>query len=136
MDEIWAGSEFSRQTYQQSTTLPTQYMPLAVNVDRGHAVSRARFSLPEASFLFLFVFDFNSHLARKNPQAVIQAFKAAFPQDQQELALVLKVMNPKQDNEEWKHFLATCQEDSRIHLLHLPLLLPFQFSSKTPHSQS
>ena len=124
MDEIWAGSEFSRQTYQQSTTLPTQYMPLAVNVDRGHAVSRARFSLPEASFLFLFVFDFNSHLARKNPQAVIQAFKAAFPQDQQELALVLKVMNPKQDNEEWKHFLATCQEDSRIHLIHQTLDRP------------
>ena len=139
MDEIWAGSEFSRQMYQQSTKLPTQYMPLAVSVDRGHVLSRDRFKLPKSSFLFLFVFDFNSHLARKNPQAVIKAFHAAFPQhpkiqnqqaknrraqNQQDARLVLKVMNPKHENKEWQRFLSTCQEDTRIHLIHETLDRP------------
>ena len=41
--------------------------------------SRTRFQIPENSFVFLFMFDFDSHVARKNPEAVIEAFKLAFP---------------------------------------------------------
>lgn len=124
MDEIWAGSEFSRQMYQQSTALPSVHMPLAVSVDRAHSLKRNHFHLPKHSFLFLFVFDFNSHLARKNPQAVIEAFKQAFRQNEQGCGLVLKVMNPKEDNKAWITFLAMCKQDTRIHLIHETLDRP------------
>ena len=124
MDEIWAGSEFSRRMYQQSTSLPTELMPLAVSVDRGHSLRRNHFQLPKHSFLFLFVFDFNSHLARKNPQAVIDAFKRAFRQNEHGAGLVLKVMNPKENNKEWLAFLAMCKQDNRIHLIHETLDRP------------
>jgi len=124
MDEIWAGSEFSRHMYQQSTSLPTELMPLAVSVDRGHSLRRNHFQLPKHSFLFLFVFDFNSHLARKNPQAVIDAFKRAFRQNEHGAGLVLKVMNPKENNKEWLAFLAMCKQDNRIHLIHETLDRP------------
>lgn len=124
MDEIWAGSSFSRQMYQQSTTLPTELMPLPVSVDRGHTLRRSRFDLPKHSFLFLFVFDFNSHLARKNPRAVIEAFNLAFRKSEHQVGLVLKVMNPRQDNTDWQTFLASCQQDTRIHLIHETLERP------------
>jgi glycosyltransferase involved in cell wall biosynthesis len=103
--------------YQQSTTLPTEHMPLAVSVDRGHSLRRNHFQLPKHSFLYLFVFDFNSHLKRKNPQAVIDAFKRAFRPNEHGVGLVLKVMNPKENNKAWQAFLALCKQDTRIHLI-------------------
>jgi len=39
---------------------------------------RRRLGLSEDDFVFLFIFDFHSHLARKNPFALIDAFKLAF----------------------------------------------------------
>lgn len=124
MDEIWAGSSFSRQMYAQSTALPTELMPLPVSVDRGHTLRRSHFDLPKHTFLFLFVFDFNSHLARKNPRAVIEAFNLAFRKSEHQVGLVLKVMNPKQENADWQTFLASCRQDSRIHLIHETLERP------------
>jgi glycosyltransferase involved in cell wall biosynthesis len=124
MDEIWAGSTFSRQMYQQSTALPTELMPLPVSVDRGQTLRRSGFNLPKHAFLFLFVFDFNSHLARKNPQATIEAFNLAFRKNDHQVGLVLKVMNAKQDNPEWQTFLASCSQDRRIHLIHETLDRP------------
>lgn len=117
MDEIWAGSDFARQMYANSTSLPVQLMPLPVSVDRGIKRDRSHFQLPANRFLYLFVFDFNSHLARKNPMAVIEAFSLAFNQRDSSVGLVLKVMNAKGDNPAWLAFLKRCQQDSRIQLV-------------------
>lgn len=117
MDEIWAGSDFARQMYANSTSLPVQLMPLPVSVDRGVTRPRSFFNLPTNQFLYLFVFDFNSHLARKNPMAVIESFSLAFNQQDSSVGLVLKVMNAKGDNPNWQAFLNRCQQDSRIHLV-------------------
>ncbi len=43
--------------------------------------------------MFLFTFDFNSSVARKNPLSVIEAFSQAFPADDQKPVLVIKGMN-------------------------------------------
>lgn len=117
MDEIWAGSDFARQMYANSTSLPVQLMPLPVSVDRGVKRPRSYFKLPDNKFLYLFVFDFNSHLARKNPMAVIESFSLAFSKRDTSVGLVLKVMNAKGDNPNWQAFLNRCQQDSRIHLV-------------------
>ena len=65
----------------------------------------------------MFIFDFNSHLARKNPQAVIAAFRKAFPAKDKEVNLVLKVMNAKDTDPNWKAFLKLCEQDDRIWLI-------------------
>lgn len=117
MDEIWGGSNFSRQMYALSTDRPTHYMPLPVSVSRGRTRSRDFFGLPEKAFLFLFMFDFNSHLHRKNPFAVIEAFQLAFPKRNQSTHLVLKVMNVKGDNPEWQKLEGMLAEDARIHVI-------------------
>jgi len=131
VDEIWAGSQFSFEMYQRSTNKPCQLMPLAVSIDRLKVFTRSHFKLPQDDFLFLYIFDFNSHLNRKNPDAAINAFLEAFPaksstkssksKSHTNVGLVLKVMNTKPKDEAWLRFVKLCAQDSRIHLINTTL---------------
>jgi glycosyltransferase involved in cell wall biosynthesis len=117
MDEIWAGSEFARSMYAKSTNLHVNIMPLGVSVDRGKLHPRNFYNLPEKKFLFLFVFDFNSHLDRKNPVAILDAFVRAFPENNKDVGLVLKVMNADNQNFKWISFQRLVKRDPRIILI-------------------
>lgn len=97
-DEIWCPSEFCRAAIAPKLPVPVMVMPHAIqipDVDRDPAVWRKRFQLPEDSFLFLFSFDFNSYAPRKNPEAVIEAYRKAFPKKrastEKQVGLVLKM---------------------------------------------
>ncbi|MDD2728281.1 glycosyltransferase family 4 protein [Malikia sp.] len=124
MDELWASSEFTAQAYRQATQKPVHLVPLAVSVERGARRPRKFFGLPDDKFLFLFVFDFNSHLARKNPQAVVEAFRQAFPASDDSVRLVLKVMNDRERDPRWIEFMRLCEQDKRILLLRKTLDRP------------
>jgi glycosyltransferase involved in cell wall biosynthesis len=117
IDEVWAATTFTQTMYQQATSQPVTLMPLPVCINRIIKVSRAAMGLPEDKILFLYVFDFNSYLERKNPQAAISAFLKAFPNKNTQVGLVLKTMNSDADNPDWKRFKALCLADSRIILL-------------------
>src|SRR5438067_357296 len=69
-------------------------VPAALTVEPGGSRDRGRIRLgvrPE-EFVFLFVFDFHSRHQRKNPMAVIEAFRKAFaPSDP--ARLVIKCVN-------------------------------------------
>jgi glycosyltransferase involved in cell wall biosynthesis len=124
VDEIWAATRFTHVMYQnalmsthgESQVRPVIHMPLAVSVSRLQAVTRAELGLQENAFLFLYIFDFNSYLARKNPFAAIDAFQKAFPSDP-EVGLVLKTMNSQARNPAWRKFRAACAQDARITLI-------------------
>lgn len=124
MDEFWASSEFTAQAYRQSTQKPVHLVPLAASVERGATRPRKFFGLPDDKFLFLFVFDFNSHLARKNPHAVVEAFRLAFPPEDDSVRLVLKVMNDRERDPRWIEFMQLCAQDPRILLLRKTLDRP------------
>lgn len=117
LDEVWAATRFTQAMFTAETDRPVRLMPLPVSVDRMQVTSRKSLGLPEKPFLFLFVFDFNSYLARKNPQAVIAAFQKAFPQGDASVALVLKTMNSRPNDEAWDEFARQCAADPRIVLL-------------------
>ena len=117
VDEVWAGSPFSFSMYQKSTLKPSYLMPLAASVDRIKVNARDYFSLPGSSFLFLYVFDFNSHLNRKNPSMLIKAFQNAFPDPNQPVGLVFKVMNTNPSDTKWNDFLMECKQDPRIQII-------------------
>lgn len=90
---------------------------MAVTLDRIRHVPRSAFGLPEDAFLFLYVFDFNSYLARKNPWAALRAFRKAFPRGDEDVRLVLKIMNTKADDPKWCAFAEEASKDRRILLL-------------------
>ena len=118
LDEVWAGSPFSLAMYQKTTLKPCYLMPLAASVERVQKFTRKHFKLPVKPFLFLYVFDFNSHLNRKNPNALITAFQKAFPTYDRAIGLVLKIMNANPEDPQWIAFLKDCKADNRIEIIH------------------
>ena len=106
-DEIWTPSDFATTAIAQKSPLPVLTMPHAISFARPTettATLRARLGLPTDKFLFLTLFDLNSYAERKNPRAVIAAFRlafaasasarsAGFPSADIVPALVIKVQN-------------------------------------------
>jgi glycosyltransferase involved in cell wall biosynthesis len=124
IDEIWASSKFLHECYSKATDKPVHHVPLAVSVDRISRHPRKYYGLPDKKFLFLYIFDFNSSLERKNPMAAIEAFKMAFPETDKSVGLVLKTMNSKPDDKKWQEFTAQCQSDKRITVINKTLDRP------------
>lgn len=117
VDEVWASSQFLFDMYQQATEKPVKRVPLAVSVERMKPYPRSHYGLPEGKFLFLYIFDFNSSVARKNPMAAVQAFKRAFVLTDNSVGLVFKTMNTKPNYPAWLAFLKECQTDRRIQII-------------------
>jgi glycosyltransferase involved in cell wall biosynthesis len=79
-DEIWCPSEFTRTAIAMKVPLPVHTMPHAISFTRPTdppGALRARLGLPADKFLFLLLYDLNSYSQRKNPGAVVEAFRAS-----------------------------------------------------------
>jgi 2-polyprenyl-3-methyl-5-hydroxy-6-metoxy-1,4-benzoquinol methylase/glycosyltransferase involved in cell wall biosynthesis len=92
VDEVWAGSRFVAETLAKVSPVPVAHIPTPVTMRAGVAPDRAAAGLPDG-FVFLFAFDFNSVVARKNPDGVVEAFRRAFPEPRAGVSLVLKSIN-------------------------------------------
>ncbi len=94
VDELWAPSRFVQAALSEKSPVPVVHMPHAIEPRRPAAVDRREFDLPDDRFLFLTMYDMHSFQARKNPEAVIEAFVEAFPDAERAgVGLVVKVMN-------------------------------------------
>jgi glycosyltransferase involved in cell wall biosynthesis len=117
VNEVWASSTFLEEMYKRSTNIPVNLVPLSVSIDRIKRNSRNYYGLSEDKFLFLYVFDFNSCVARKNPFALVNIFKEAFPRNDKSVELIIKTMNVDQKNQEWLLFTDICKSDNRVTLI-------------------
>ncbi len=75
--EVWAPSHFAASAIAQKLPVPVLTMPHAISFARPSGDFRTKFGLPRDKFLFLFLYDLNSYSERKNPAAVIEAFRRA-----------------------------------------------------------
>ena len=92
LDEVWVGSQYIADALVAYTDKPIRVFPLPVRLPEPAAPpDRASAGLPEG-YLFMFSFDFNSTVERKNPDGVIEAFRRAFP-DPAGPQLVIKTIN-------------------------------------------
>ena len=91
-DEIWCPSDFVREAVSMKSPLPVLTMPHAITLAPPAGDGRARFGLPRDRFLFLFLYDLNSYSERKNPRAVLQAFRES-GLSEQGASVVIKVHN-------------------------------------------
>ncbi|MDQ3818844.1 MAG: glycosyltransferase family 4 protein [Acidobacteriota bacterium] len=93
-DEIWVGSRFVQDAVSLKSPVPVVRVPPAVRADAAETYTRDHFGLPGNRFLFLAMFDTHSVLERKNPLAVLRAYRRAFPEPAAAAGLVLKFNNP------------------------------------------
>ncbi|WP_169732801.1 glycosyltransferase family 4 protein [Azospirillum halopraeferens] len=117
VDEVWASSRFTYGAYAADSPRPVRHLPMAVAVDATAGLGRRALGLPEDRLLFVFSFDVLSGVARKNPQAAIRAFRAAFPRGDEPVGLVVKVMRASDDNPVWRAVVGEAGGDRRIRFL-------------------
>jgi glycosyltransferase involved in cell wall biosynthesis len=97
VDEVWAGSAFVADTLRAVSPRPVVRMPMPVVLPEGVAPDRARFGFGD-DVTFLFMFDYNSIVERKNPLGLIDAYRRAFP-TADGTRLVLKCINQERHPE-------------------------------------
>ena len=89
IDEIWAPTPFVAQA-MRAMTVPVYDMPPGVLLSKAEPIAREALGIPTDHFVFLFLFDMCSDFTRKNPLAVIRAFRLSFSPDEP-AALVIKL---------------------------------------------
>lgn len=92
-DEMWAPTRFVQDIFSKNTISSVVHMPVAIDFNLAKQYTREDFGLPNDKFLFLFSFDIIGYDNRKNPRAVIDAFKLAFDESNKDVALVLKIVD-------------------------------------------
>ena len=115
-DEIWCPSEFTRAALAAKVPKPVLAMPHAIDFPVPQGDFRAKFGLPERTFLFLFIYDLNSTQERKNPRAVVAAFRKAFPAGGP-VGLVIKTHNPDREAAAFAELQAELAGLANVHLI-------------------
>lgn len=108
-DEVWCPSDFAREAIAMKSPLPVITMPHAISFERPSGDFRGKFGLPPDAFLFLFLYDLNSYSARKNPEAVVTAFRASGLAGRG-AALVIKVQNAGENPDDFARLQAAVRD--------------------------
>ena len=115
VDEVWVASELIRDAIAPTCPVPVVKVPLPVTLAPVAPMDRESLGLPEG-FVFLFVFDYHSTAARKNPVGLIEAFRAAFPPGSG-ASLVLKTINGENLPHEHERVLMAAGDHPDIHFI-------------------
>lgn len=132
VDEVWVSSWHTYSALANVCPVPVMHMPMAVDIgtqdlktDRSSI--RVKYGLPAKARIFCFSFDLNSSIHRKNPQASLKAFKAAFPLScylSDDIGLVIKVHRPAKPDCAWEELKEQARMDPRIHIIEETLSKP------------
>lgn len=120
IDEVWTISKFMQESVSEKSSVPVIYMPLPVDFVVPIKFNRRYYNLPQDRFLFMFSFDMASSIYRKNPFAVIRAFKESFKKHNKDVGLVIKITrikSVKQQREEFKQLSLLVKDYGNVFLI-------------------
>jgi glycosyltransferase involved in cell wall biosynthesis len=116
--EIWVPNHFVENAFRGIFDGPIVVVPPCVEVAMQAVLGREHFSMDQSAFYFMFSFDYFSYPARKNPLAVLRAFRRAFPGGTENVGLVLKSTGPAAYFPEIKStILQAAEDDPRIRVV-------------------
>src|SRR6476620_5665015 len=98
-DEVWTYSNYGTETISEVSPIPVQKMMPSIDLPQP-SLDREALGLPKDKLIFLFIFDFHSVVARKNPQALVKAFQQAFGKSNEDVLLVIKFSNAEHHSEQ------------------------------------
>lgn len=117
IDEIWAPSQFVAEAFASIFSGPIILIPPAITVEAPSSKTRADFGLVPDRFYFLFTFDYYSYASRKNPLAVLDAFRKAFANDDDAGLIVKSIGEPGRAPALHRAVKAAADADPRITLI-------------------
>jgi glycosyltransferase involved in cell wall biosynthesis len=93
LDEIWVGTDFIRGLIEPHVDVPVWVFPVPVSAERlEEPLERSYFGWKKDETVFLYIWDYHSTEARKNPSGLVEAYRRAFPEGSK-TRLVLKCIN-------------------------------------------
>jgi glycosyltransferase involved in cell wall biosynthesis len=110
LNEVWAPTTFIHRAL--SRIMPVPVVPMLPGMLPPVApdnMPRAHFGLDPLKFLFLFLFDMNSVMERKNPLATVAAYRQAFGSSR-DVQLAIKVSRGDADPESFARLQQACDE--------------------------
>lgn len=117
VDEIWGASEHIINSVRRAGFKNSLLMPMAVSLQDPPSSKRGLrklLNIKGTTKAFIFSFDGNSSFKRKNPMAILAAFKVAFPNHTDDVALVIKCMRADRETAIWTHIEEFARVDNRI----------------------
>ena len=95
-DEIWVPSKFCQESISKVCRVPVINIPHPVEIQLEKTTDTDAINFYDKSkFNFLFIFDYNSTLERKNTLNLIEAFQKAFDKDDKNVVLNIKTSSSK-----------------------------------------
>lgn len=93
LDEVWVGSDFIKSLIEPHIDVPVWVFPAPVSIQRlEKPLTRAHFGWKDDETVFLYIWDYHSTEARKNPSGLVEAYRRAF-EEGSKTRLVLKCIN-------------------------------------------
>lgn len=123
-DGILAMSDFIADVSRNSLPMtPTLSGEAPLDLPENIRTDRTEFGLPDSAVVFVASLDPNSDPERKNPEALVAAFRAAFPASDQGVRLVIRLNNAATDFGRFtaQRLLQLAEGDGRIGLLLKPM---------------
>lgn len=120
--EVWTPSEFTADAVRAKTSKPVFVMPHPVFKEEATASElrthniRVKTGIGDHEYVFLFCFDFNSYLARKNPDAVLDAFERVVVENR-DAHLIVKAHGRGLDGDARERFCRRCSLMPNVHLI-------------------
>ncbi len=118
IDELWVATDFVAAAAAKNIDRPIMKMPPPILPPEPKGlVTRSEFGLDNSDIVFMFSFDFGSYPARKNPEAVIRAFRLAFASCGGAARLLIKCHRGETQPAAQQRVRQLAAGDSRIRLL-------------------
>jgi GT2 family glycosyltransferase len=118
IDEIWAPNPFIAESFRTIFGGPITVVPPCLDLPEVGLDGHKHFGLSPDRFHFLFSFDYFSFPQRKNPLAVLRAFRRAFPDLATPVGLVIKSTGAVEHFPVLKRALrAAALDDERIRVI-------------------
>ncbi len=118
IDEIWAPNQFVCDAFRDIFSGKITIIPPCVVIERADYPDRVALELQDTRFYFLFSFDYYSSPYRKNPLGVLEAFQTAFPDQNDNVGLIIKSTGAETHHPEIKEEIRVAAEaDTRITII-------------------
>lgn len=116
MNAVFVPSEFTREAIVRHTAIPVTVVPHPVSEKPAAPGMRAQFGIPEDAFLVSNIFSAGSSINRKNPQAVLKAFRKFAATHGNAFLLMKASGNPARD-ERLRELVASAQDTGTIRII-------------------